>query len=92
MSNKSVNRPVTIGKDGATHLGVSMMKNPTTKKGSATSSSYITIIVFEMACKQNLDLRCVLVPAPWVLGPKYLQFEGKEVYATLHLQARLQSP
>ena len=20
---------------------------------------------------QNLDLRCVLVPAPWVLGPKH---------------------
>ena len=24
----------------------------------------------KMACKQNLDLGCVLVPAPWVLGEK----------------------
>ena len=27
---------------------------------------------FKMACKQNLDLRCVLVPAPWVLWPKHV--------------------
>ena len=34
------------------------------------SNSYITSLFFKMA--QNLDLRCVLVPAPWVLGPKHV--------------------
>ena len=29
-------------------------------------------LFFKMACKQNLDVRCVLVPAPWVLGPKHV--------------------
>ena len=32
--------------------------------------SYITPLVFKMA--QNPDLRCFLVPAPWVLGPKHV--------------------
>ena len=38
----------------------------------ALSKSYIAPLFFKMACKQNLDLRCVLVPAPWVLGPKHV--------------------
>ena len=29
-----------------------------------TSQSYIAPLIFKMACKQNLDLRCVLAPAP----------------------------
>ena len=37
---------------------------------AAISNSYITPLFFKMA--QNLDLRCVLVPAPWVLGPKHV--------------------
>ena len=36
----------------------------------ALSKSYIAPLFFKMA--QNLDLRCVLVPAPWVLGPKHV--------------------
>ena len=32
--------------------------------------NYIAPLFFKMA--QNLDLRCVLVPAPWVLGPKHV--------------------
>ena len=39
-------------------------------KGQSISNSYITPLFFKMA--QNLDLRCVLVPAPWVLGPKHV--------------------
>ena len=35
-----------------------------------------------MACKQNLDSRCVLVPAPWVLGQNTSRIQNKEVYAT----------
>ena len=38
--------------------------------GQTISNPYIAPLVFKMA--QNLDLRCVLVPAPWVLGPKHL--------------------
>ena len=34
------------------------------------SKSYIAPLFVKMA--QNLDLRCVLVPAPWVLGPKHV--------------------
>ena len=39
---------------------------------------------------QNLDLRCVLVPAPWVLGQNTSRIQNKEIYATLYLQVRLQ--
>ena len=46
---------------------------------------------FKMA--QNLDLRCVLVPAPWVLGRllglKHVSNPECKVYATLHLQGAL---
>ena len=38
--------------------------------GQSISNSYIAPLFFKMA--QNLDLRCVLVPAPWVLGPKHV--------------------
>ena len=38
--SKSVNRPVTIGKDGGAHLGSSVMKNPTTETGMTTLNSY----------------------------------------------------
>ena len=38
--------------------------------GLAISKSYIAPLFFKMA--QNLDLRYVLVPAPWVLGPKHV--------------------
>ena len=32
------------------------------------SNSYITPLLFKMACKQNLDLRCVLISDPGTLG------------------------
>ena len=38
--------------------------------GRSISKSYVAPLVIKMA--QNLDLRCVLVPAPWVLGPKHV--------------------
>ena len=38
--------------------------------GQSISNIYTTPLFFKMA--QNLDLRCVLVPAPWVLGPKHV--------------------
>ena len=34
------------------------------QSGLAISNSYIAPLCFKMACKQNLDLRCVLAPAP----------------------------
>ena len=40
------------------------------KAGESISKIYTTPLFFKMA--QNLDLRCVLVPAPWVLGPKHV--------------------
>ena len=41
-------------------------------------------LFFKMA--QNLDLRCVLAPAPWVLGGQNTsRIQNKEVYATLHV-------
>ena len=45
-----------------------------------------TPLFFKMA--QNLDLRCVLVPAPWVLGrgQNTSRIQNKEIYATLCLQ------
>ena len=47
-----------------------------------------------MACKQNLDLGCALVPAPWVLGldcrgQNTSRIQKSEVYAALYLQARV---
>ena len=39
-----------------------------------------------MACKQNLDLRCVLVPARWVLGQNTSRMQEEEVHATLCVQ------
>ena len=41
-----------------------------TPAGGASIPNYIAPLFFNMA--QNLDLRCVLVPAPWVLGPKHV--------------------
>ena len=41
----------------------------------ALSKSYIAPLFFKMA--QNLDLRCVLVPAPWVLGPKHVSIRPR---------------
>ena len=38
---------------------------------ASQSQILITPLFCKMACKQNLDLRCVLVSAPWVLGPKH---------------------
>ena len=38
--------------------------------GQSIPNSYVTPLFFKMA--QNLDLRCVLVSAPWVLGPKHV--------------------
>ena len=38
--------------------------------GGASIPNYIAPLFFKMA--QNLDLRCVLVPAPWMLGPKHV--------------------
>ena len=45
---------------------------PQTNRGRSQSISnpYLTPLFFKMA--QNLDLRCVLVSAPWVLGPKHV--------------------
>ena len=42
------------------------MLNP----GPPISNSSIAPLVVKMA--QHLDLRCVIVAAPWVLGPKYV--------------------
>ena len=39
-------------------------------KVQSISNSNIAPLFVKMA--QNLDLRCVLVPAPWVLGPKHV--------------------
>ena len=42
-------------------------------RGQPISISYIApLFFFKMTCKQNLDLRCVLVSAPWVLGTKHV--------------------
>ena len=43
---------------------------PQNSAGQSMSNSNITPLFFKMA--QNLDLRCFLVPAPWVLGPKHV--------------------
>ena len=43
---------------------------PNATIGQTISKIYTTPLFFKMA--QNLDLRCVLVPAPWVLGPKHV--------------------
>ena len=40
--------------------------------GQSISKIYTTPLSFKMACTQNLDLRCVLVPAPWVPVPTYV--------------------
>ena len=32
----------------------------------------IVPLLFKMACKQDLGLRCGLAPAPWVLGPNHV--------------------
>ena len=34
-------------------------------------STFTSLRLF-LKMAQNLDLRCVLVPAPWVLGPKHV--------------------
>ena len=36
----------------------------------SNDQNLISLSSFQMACKQNLDSRCVWVSAPWVLGPK----------------------
>ena len=38
----------------------------------ARQSQILTSRPFFVKMAQNLDLRCVLVPAPWVLGPKHV--------------------
>ena len=38
--------------------------------GQSISNPYITPLFFKMA--KNLDLRCVLASAPWVLRPKHV--------------------
>ena len=40
------------------------------KTGRSFSNSKLAPLLFKMA--QNLGLRCVLVPAHWVLGPKHV--------------------
>ena len=46
------------------------------------SNSYMAPITFKMA--QILDLRCVSVPAPWVLGPKnVLHLEERSLHHTV---------
>ena len=40
------------------------------REGPSISNSKIAPLFVKMA--QNLDLRCVLVSAPWVLGPKHV--------------------
>ena len=40
--------------------------------GLAITKSYTSTCPFFFKMAQNLDLRCVLVPAPWVLGPKHV--------------------
>ena len=42
---------------------------------NAPSSGTSRPFFFKMA--QNLDLRCVLVPAPWVLGPKHVSIRPR---------------
>ena len=58
---------------------------PRNQSSSARQAQILTPppLFFTMACKQNPDLRCVFGPAPWVLGPKHVRFQNKEVYATL---------
>ena len=46
---------------------------------------------FKMACKRNLNLRCVLISDPSTLGAwvqNTSRIQNKEVYATLCLQAK----
>ena len=50
--------------------------------------SNIAPLLVKMA--QNLDLRCVLVPAPRVLGGQNTsRIRNEEIYAILYLQASL---
>ena len=42
--------------------------SPTPDQDRSISNSYITPLFFKMACKQNLDLRCVLISDPRTLG------------------------
>ena len=54
----------------------------------SASRSYIPKplpLFYTMACKQSLDVRCVLVPAPWAKKTSRIQSEG--IYATLYSQA-----
>ena len=51
--------------------GITMRVGDTvTFKGPSIPNFNIAPLFFKMA--ENLDLRCVLVPAPWVLGPKHV--------------------
>ena len=62
------------------------------QQGQLTTHDNIAPPLFKMACKQNLDLRCVLISDPNTLGAgakTRLKSQGEEVYATLHLQAPL---
>ena len=55
-------------------------------RAQSFSNSYITPLFFKMA--QNLDLRCVLVSAPWgCWGQNTSRIQNKGVYATLCLRA-----
>ena len=50
-------------------------QTPEYPAGDGNLKFYITPLFFKMA--QNLDLRCVLVSAPWVLGPKHVSIRPR---------------
>ena len=59
-----------LASDAALEVLVKNVRPPTGPPTGQSITHYN--IAPHLACKQNLDLRCVLVPAPWVLGLKHV--------------------
>ena len=59
---------VTMGDGGVHTLDTSDPATWQARVGQSISTFYITRLLFKMACKQNLDLRCVLISDPGTLG------------------------
>ena len=59
-------------KDEGVEMCINIGGNIRANAGACQSISILTSPPFSFKMAQNLDLRCVLVPAPWVLGPKHV--------------------
>ena len=59
-----------LGQLFLTEMARELGKDDAEVKASQSQIVAAVPLFFKMTCKPNLDLRCVLAPALWVLGPK----------------------